>query len=122
MSAIERIEASERYSEAVVHGGTVYLAGQVPEHTGGEEIGAQTRDVLAIVDCWLQRAGSSRSSLLSATIYLTDLSRDYAGMNAEWDAWLPAGCAPARTTMEVAKLARAEWRIEVTIVAAVVAR
>ena len=122
MASIERIETSARYSEAVVHGGTVYLAGQVPEHTGGQDISSQTADVLAIVDGWLERTGSSRSSLLSATIYLTDLSSDYAGMNAVWDAWLPAGCAPARTTVEVGKLAKAEWRIELTVVAAVVAR
>lgn len=118
---VRRQEVAVRFSEAVTHGGVVHLAGQVPERTGGAPAAEQTADVLALVDARLLAAGSDRSRLLSATIYMTDLRRDYAAMNAVWDAWLPAGCAPARTCVGVAALAREEWAVEITVVAAVVA-
>jgi enamine deaminase RidA (YjgF/YER057c/UK114 family) len=120
MSSIVRIETAARYSEAVVHNGTVYLAGQVPENTGGGQ-GAlqQATDVLQIIDAKLAAANSSKLSILSATIYLTDLQRDYADMNTAWEAWMPKGAAPARTTVGVTALANTSWVIEITIVAAV---
>ena len=116
---VRRQEVAPRFSEAVTHAGVVYLAGQVPERAGGEPIAAQTADVLALIDARLRAAGSDRSRLLAATVHLTDLRRDIAGMNAVWDAWLPAGCAPARTCVGVAALARDEWAVEITVVAAV---
>jgi enamine deaminase RidA (YjgF/YER057c/UK114 family) len=119
-AAPTRLEVSARYSEAVVWGGaTVWLSGQVPENTAGAPAAAQTADVLALVDARLRAAGSDRSRLLSATIYMTDLARDYAAMNEVWDAWLPPGCAPARTTVGVTALARPGWALEVTVTAAV---
>lgn len=120
---IKRFEVAARYSEAVVYGGpTVYLAGQVPENTGGQDAGAQAADVLALIDARLRAAGSDRSRILTATIYMTDMAGDYAAMNTVWDAWLPAGCAPARTTVGVTALARPEWRLEITVTAAAAAQ
>ncbi|RVU13874.1 RidA family protein [Methylobacterium oryzihabitans] len=110
---IERFETGTRMSQAVVHGGTVYLAGQVSDADGVE---AQTRDILGQIDELLAQAGSTRENLLSATIYLADMST-FAEMNRAWDAWVPAGHAPARATVE-AKLAGPQYRVEISVVAA----
>ncbi len=110
---IERFETGTRMSQAVVHGGTVYLAGQVSDAEGVE---AQTKDILGQIDALLAQAGSTRESLLSATIYLADMST-FAEMNRAWDAWVPAGHAPARATVE-AKLAGPQYRVEISVVAA----
>lgn len=118
MSTVKRLETSARYSEAVIHNGTVYLAGQVPENTGGKPAQEQVVDVLSIIDAKLAAANSSKSSILSATIYLTNLERDYAALNQAWEAWMPKGAAPARTTVGVSSLARPEWVVEITVVAA----
>lgn len=117
MAAITRLDTSVRYSEAVVSGGVVYLAGQVPAD-GGADMAAQTRSVLAQIDALLARAGSHKSRILSATIYLTSIA-DKDAMNAEWEAWVPAGCAPARATVGGVALVDASWKIEVCVVAAV---
>jgi enamine deaminase RidA (YjgF/YER057c/UK114 family) len=116
---IARLETSARFSEAVVHGGTVYLAGQVPADealAGGAA--AQMQSILAQVDAWLARAGSRKDRLLSATVYLTSFE-SYAEMNEAWVAWLPEGCAPARATVGNVTLANPKWLIEVSIIAAV---
>jgi len=113
---IQRLRTEVRYSEAVIHNGTVYLAGQFDE-AFAEGAGAQTRATLAAIDALLAEVGSSSAKLLSATIYLKDMA-DYAPMNAIWDAWLPAGCAPARTCVEAA-LYDPRVRVEITITAAV---
>lgn len=119
MSDIQRHEVAARYSEAVVYGGrTVYLAGQVPENSAGKPADEQTKDVLSLIDARLKAAGSDKSRLLTATIYMTNMAADYAAMNAIWDAWLPQGCAPARTTVGVTALARADWALEITVTAA----
>ncbi|MEH3143860.1 MAG: RidA family protein [Methylobacterium frigidaeris] len=110
---IERFETGSRMSQAVVHGGTVYLAGQVSDAEGVE---AQTKDILGQIDALLAEAGSRRENLLSATIYLADMST-FAEMNRAWDAWVPAGHAPARATVE-AKLAGPQYRVEISVVAA----
>jgi enamine deaminase RidA (YjgF/YER057c/UK114 family) len=116
---IERFEVAARYSEAVVfNGATVYLAGQVPENTGGMNATAQTKDVLSLIDQRLKSAGSDKSRILTATIYLTNMERDYSEMNEVWDAWIPSGTAPARTTVGVSALARPEWCLEITVTAA----
>lgn len=117
---IKRFEVAARYSEAVVFNGpTVYLAGQVPENTGGQDAASQTKDVLALIDQRLLAAGSNKGRILTATIYMTDMASDYAAMNSVWDAWLPAECAPARTTVGVTALARSDWSLEITVTAAV---
>lgn len=112
---IQRLRTETRYSEIVVHHGTVYLAGQLADDYAGD-IAQQTRETLASIERLLAEAGSDKSRLLAVTIHLADLA-DYAGMNAVWDAWLPAGCAPARTCVG-AKLYDPRARVEMTVVAA----
>lgn len=113
---IQRFDVGARLSEMAVHNGTVYLAGQVPDDAT-QDIGGQTRQVLAMVDALLARAGSDKTKILMAQIFLADL-QDFDGMNAAWDAWVPAGHAPPRATVQ-ARLAKPQWRIEVVVTAAV---
>jgi enamine deaminase RidA (YjgF/YER057c/UK114 family) len=113
---IQRFEPGPRMSEAVVHGGVAYLAGQVPED-GSLDIGGQTAQVLAAIDALLAQAGSDKTRILRAQIFLRDIA-DFAGMNRVWDAWVPPGHTPARATVQ-AVLARPEWRIEIVVTAAV---
>jgi enamine deaminase RidA (YjgF/YER057c/UK114 family) len=112
---VQRFDVGSRLSEMAVHGGTAWLAGQVAEDAT-QDIRGQTRQVLAAVDALLARAGSDRSRIVMAQIYLADLA-DFAGMNEVWDAWIPAGHAPPRATVQAA-LAMPEWRIEVVVTAA----
>lgn len=114
MTDIRRIGTTARYSDVVVHNGTVYLV-EVPQ-TEGADIGTQTAEVLASVERLLAAAGSDKSRLLLVTVYLADLA-DYAGMNAVWDAWVPAGTAPARCCVHAA-LANPGWRVEMSVTAA----
>lgn len=114
--SIERIESGPRMSMAVVHGDTVYLAGQVSRNAGGESVTAQTTDILSIIDGLLAKAGTDKTKLLSASIWLTDIAT-FAEMNAVWDAWLAPGCAPARATVE-AKLAAPAYTVEIAVIAA----
>jgi len=112
---IQRFDVGARLSEMAIHNGTVYLAGQVPEDAS-LDIQGQTTQVLAAVDALLERAGTDKSRILMAQIFLPDLN-DFAGMNAVWDAWVPAGHAPPRATVQAA-LARPGWRIEMVVTAA----
>jgi enamine deaminase RidA (YjgF/YER057c/UK114 family) len=114
MHTIERKHTNQRMSQIVIHGNTLYLAGQVgePQHN----VADQTRDALARVDVLLKEAGSSREQLLHTTIWLADMA-DFAAMNAVWDAWVPTGHAPARACGE-AKLADPRLLVEVIICAA----
>ena len=114
MADIKRIETGNRMSMAVVHNGTVYLAGQVGKP--GESVTDQTRDVLAQVDRLLAEAGTDKTRILSAQIWLADMA-DFAEMNAVWDAWVPQGHTPARATGE-AKLATPDYKVEVIVTAA----
>lgn len=118
MSTITRLDTTPKYSEAVVHAGTVYLAGQVPTDDALGDASTQTRSILDQIDSLLARAGSDKSRLLSATIYLTSFDH-FDAMNALWIAWLPAGAAPARATIGNVALARKEWLLEISVVAAV---
>ncbi|CAN5426751.1 RidA family protein [soil metagenome] len=111
---ITRLESGARMSEAVIHGDTVYLAGQVGEP--GEDITAQTTTVLSEIDRLLAAAGSEKSKILMATIWLADIA-DFAAMNAVWDAWVDKANPPARATSE-AKLAAPDYLVEIVIVAA----
>jgi enamine deaminase RidA (YjgF/YER057c/UK114 family) len=113
---VERFDVGARMSEMAIHKGTVYLAGQVAEDAG-QDIGGQTRQVLACIDALLARAGTDKSRLLMVQIFLADMN-DFAGMNAVWDAWVTVGHTPPRATVQ-AKLARPEWKIEVVVTAAV---
>ncbi len=113
---IQRIGMAARYSEAAVFNGVVYLAGMVPER-GDTDIAGQTQDVLDQVQQRLLEAGSDKSRILRAQIYLTDI-RDIAAMNAVWDAWVVPGTAPPRATVQAA-LADPGYLIEVVVTAAV---
>ncbi|AYC34826.1 RidA family protein [Pseudomonas cavernae] len=113
---IQRLRTEQRYSEIVIHQGTVYLAGQLADDLGGD-IRQQTRETLANIDRMLAEAGSDKSRILSVTIYLKDTDADYAGMNAEWDAWVAKGAAPARATVE-SRLYAPEVLVEMTVIAA----
>lgn len=110
---IQRIHPGPRYSEAVIHGDTVYLSGQVGE---GATIGEQTRSALTYIEELLAECGSDKSKLLMVTIWLADMG-DYDGMNAVWDAWIGGGNAPARATGE-SRLASPAYKIEIIAVAA----
>ena len=111
---ITRIQSNHRMSEAVIHGDTIYLAGQVGE--AGEDVTAQTRTVLAEIDALLAEAGSSKSKILSATIWLADIA-DFGAMNAVWDAWVDQANPPARATSE-GKLASPDYLVEIIVIAA----
>lgn len=112
--SIQRIQAGPRMSQAVVHGNTVYLAGQVG--APGESVTKQTQAVLAQIEGLLADVGSEKAKILSATIWLADMA-DFAEMNIVWDAWIDGRDAPARATGE-AKLATPEYKVEIIIVAA----
>jgi enamine deaminase RidA (YjgF/YER057c/UK114 family) len=111
---VRRIEAGPRMTQAVVHGNTVYLAGQVG---AGKTVAEQTRDILANVERLLKAAGSDKSKLLQAIIWLADM-KDFAEMNSVWDKWVDGQNTPARATGE-AKLAGPEYKVEIIITAAI---
>ena len=113
---IVRKHVRQRLSQVVIHNGTVYLAGIVADEPVPEDAGAQTRNILAKIDAFLKEAGSDRNSMLSATIWLSDIA-PYDAMNAEWDPWVPEGAAPARACVE-AKLAAPKYKVEIRVVAA----
>jgi len=106
---IQRLEVGPRMSQAVVHGNTVYLAGVVAKATAGKSVTEQTQEVLSIIDGHLEKAGSDKSKLLTATIYLTDM-KTFADMNAVWDKWVSPGNTPARATVQ-AGLAAAPYSV-----------
>ena len=114
MADIKRIECGTRMSEAVIHNGVVYLAGQVGNP--GDSVADQTREVLAQVDRLLAEAGTDKTRILKAQIWMADIA-DFAEMNAVWDAWVPQGNCPARATGE-AKLATPDYKVEVIVTAA----
>jgi len=114
-AVIQRFDVGPRMSEMAVHNGTVYLAGQVAEDASADITG-QTQQVLAAIDALLVRAGSDRSRILRAEIFLPDMT-DFAAMNAVWEAWVVAGHTPPRATVQ-ASLAKPEWKIEIVVTAA----
>lgn len=112
---IQRHGTTRRYSDSVVHNGTVYLV-EVPSNPD-DDITAQTSNLLASIENLLTQAGSDKSRLLMTTIYLADMA-DYEAMNAVWDAWLPEGCAPTRACLQ-ARLANPKYRVEMALTAAI---
>ena len=113
---VRRFHVGDRMSEMAIHHGTVYLAGQVADDPS-VDVAGQTRQVLARIDKLLAAAGSDKTRILSATIYLTEIST-FAQMNSAWDAWVAQGHAPARATVE-AKLAAPPYKVEIQVIAAV---
>ena len=113
--SIRRIEVGPRMSNIVIHGNTVYLAGQVGQP--GTSVATQTTDILATIDGLLEKAGTDKTKILQAIIWLDDMA-NFAEMNAVWDKWVPQGHTPARATGE-AKLATPDHKVEIIITAAV---
>jgi len=113
MPKIERIESGTRVSHAVIHNGVVYVAGVL---STGKTVKEQTKNVLKGVDATLKRAGTDKSKLLSATVWLTDMST-FDEMNSVWDAWVSKGNPPARACVE-AKLVKPGHRVEIAVIAA----
>ena len=114
--SIQRFHVGPRMSDMAVHNGTVYLAGQVADDTS-QDIGGQTRQVLATIDKLLAEAGSDKTKILSTTIYITDMA-NFPAMNAVWDAWVAKGNTPPRATVE-AQLAKPAYLVEITVIASV---
>lgn len=113
--SIQRLRIEKRYSEIVIHNGTVHLAGQLADDYDGD-IREQTRQTLANIDRYLAEAGSDKTRILSVTIYLKDMA-DYVGLNEVYDAWVAEGAAPARACVE-AKLYDPRVLVEMMVVAA----
>lgn len=113
---IKRLHVGKTLSEAVIHNGVVYLAGQVAEDLT-QNIEGQTREVLGHIDRLLAEAGSDKSRILMCQIFIADL-KDRDGMNAAWNEWVAEGNSPPRATVE-AKLAKPEWLVEMVVTAAV---
>ena len=111
---IQRFDVGPRMSELAVHNGVAYLAGQVAEDATQGIIG-QTRQVLAEIDALLAKAGTDKTRILRAQIFLADIA-DFAGMNRAWDAWVVPGQAPSRATVE-ARLANLAWKVEIVVTA-----
>ncbi len=114
--SITRYKTTARMSQAVVHNDTIYWAGQVADD-GSADVGGQTEQVVAKIDGLLAAAGTDKSKLLSATIWITDIAT-FNQMNAVWDAWVSPGNTPARACVE-ATLAAPQYKVEIAIVAAV---
>jgi enamine deaminase RidA (YjgF/YER057c/UK114 family) len=113
---IRRIDTNERMSQVVIHGDTVYTAGQVAFGAPGATITDQTKDILERIDSYLAEAGTDKTKLLSATIWLSDIN-DFGEMNAVWDAWVSDGNQPARACVE-SKLAAPQFNVEISVIAA----
>lgn len=114
--SITRIEAGPRMSDAVIHGGKVYLSGVVAGDSEGKSVKEQTKDILAQIDELLAQAGTDKSKLLKTNIWLTDITT-ISEMNSVWDAWVSPGNTPVRATVE-AKLAGKGWNVEIMVEAA----
>ena len=114
---LKRIDAGKRMSAAVVHGGKVYLAGFVAEAAAGKSVNEQTKDILGQIDTVLKKAGTSKTNIIKANIWLTDI-KTFGEMNAAWDAWVVPGQTPARATVE-SKLAAPGLDVEIMVEAAI---
>ena len=113
--SITRHHTGQRMSQVVVHGDTIYLAGQVAADPAAD-VQEQTRQVLQKVDDLLAEAGSDKTRILSAQVWLASIGH-FAQMNEIWDAWVPQGHAPARACIE-ARLATPDLLVEIGIIAA----
>ncbi|CAM4149824.1 RidA family protein [Kerstersia similis] len=115
MSDIKRFNVGKRLSDMAVYNGVAYLAGQVPDDTTQDIVG-QTQQVLAIIDTLLQEAGTDKSRILYAQVFVANM-KEFDGMNQAWDAWVSGIQAPPRATVE-ARLANADVKVEIVVTAA----
>lgn len=113
---IKRYDTNQRMSQAVVHNGFAFLAGQVADDTS-QDVKGQATQILAKIDALLSKLGSDKTRVLSATIWLAS-SSSYNDVNEVWDAWVPTGEAPARACVE-SKLAFPQYTVEIGVIAAV---
>ena len=116
--ALKRIEPGKRMSAAVIHNGMVYLAGYTPDKALGKSVAEQTRDILEQIDATLKQAGTDKTNIVNANIWLTDI-KTWAEMNTVWDTWVVPGQTPARATVE-SKLAAPGIDVEIMVEAAIV--
>ncbi|MFY9347531.1 MAG: RidA family protein [Orrella sp.] len=116
MNPIERVNVGARLSDMAIYNGVAYLAGQVPEDDS-LDITGQTEQVLAIIDGLLQKAGTNKSRILMAQIFVANMA-EFSGMNKAWDAWVAEGNAPPRATIE-SRLANPNFKVEIVVTAAV---
>ena len=114
---IERFQTGKRMSQIVVHNDTVYLAGQVAQSAPGESIATQTQAILDQIDGLLAEAGSDKTKILSATIWICSMD-DFVEMNSIWDSWVPQGHTPCRACVESPRLASRDFSVEIGIIAA----
>ena len=115
--SIKRIGDSGNISDAVIHGGLVYLAGQVAEDPVAPSVYEQTKNILKQIDALLKEAGSDKTKILKTNIWLADMAT-FAEMNKAWGEWVAKGHAPARATVE-SKLAGPQWKVEIMLTAAI---
>jgi enamine deaminase RidA (YjgF/YER057c/UK114 family) len=115
--SIKRIESGPRMSEAVIHGGKIYLSGMVADDAAGKSVAEQTKDILGQIDALLKQAGSDKTRILKTNIWLSDITT-IGEMNMVWDGWAVAGQTPARATVE-AKLADPSWAVEIMVEATI---
>ncbi|MGB0635471.1 MAG: RidA family protein [Paracoccaceae bacterium] len=115
--SIRRLHTNDRMSQIVIAGDTVYLAGQVASKAPGESVANQTKSILDQIDALLAEAGTDKSKVLSATIWLCSMD-DFAEMNEVWDQWSKGGNAPARACVESPRLASPSFTVEIGIIAA----
>ncbi|WP_079434578.1 RidA family protein [Zoogloea sp. LCSB751] len=115
MTHIQRAGTTPRYSDYTIHNGVVHCVEVPPDEHA--DITTQTAAMLASLENLLVQAGSGKDRLLMATLYLVDMA-DYDAVNAVWDAWLSPGTAPTRACVQVVRLAKAGWRVEVAVQAA----
>ena len=113
---LTRIDPGPRMSDAIIHEGRIFLAGQVAERSRGRSVREQTAEILAEIDQVLKKAGTDKTRIITANIWLSDIST-FGEMNAVWDAWVVPGRTPARATVE-AKLAAPEYKVEIMVTAA----
>ncbi|MCP3897100.1 RidA family protein [Moraxella sp.] len=116
MANITKLDSNDTLSEIAIHNGVVYLAGQVP-NDDSLDIKGQSREVFANIDAALAKAGSNKSKILSAQVFITDLA-NFDAFNSEWNQWVKGITPPARATVE-AKLVNPNWLIEIMVVAAI---
>ena len=112
----QRFDVGPRMSQCVVHGHTVYTAGQVAQNARGGSVAEQTRDILATIDRLLAQAGTDKSKLLTANIWLADIGT-FDQMNQVWDAWVSPGDPPARACVQ-STLASPQFTVEIMVTAA----
>ena len=116
MAKLTRIGVGPRLCEAVIHGDIIYLSGQIADKAAGQSVAAQTADILEQIDGILAGAGTDKTKIIEATIWLADIA-GFAEMNSVWDKWVPQGNTPARACVE-AKLARPDLTVEIRVHAA----